>query len=298
LTDTTFSVIRYQVARTYGKIESQRFTHQTLAEKEKILEECFNSIELKYLTYCDESDNTLYWLVKNVTRMIVDKSWFMLYLSPTWLQGKASMSRGLQERLFLLAIEIIERTQEMEHDPRAFKWSWLSHNYFQWLPRAFILAELCNRERSDIVDRAWKAINATFETWSQTTANSKNGIMLKRLMAKAKAKREGLSNDHSWEDLVNIDLVPNGELDLQTGLSYVTAPGDASRNAATSSDTMSPLTATLFQWWESPGVVPGMAISNDSIYTGDWNHLATDFGAIIQYDGRPRNMYPVINGGV
>lgn len=299
LTDTTFCVIRYELAQTNRKIMSSRFSCESLIDKENILSECFQSLERKYLRYCERT-NTLYWLVENVTRMNIDKSWFMLYHSPVWLHGKASMSRELQERLFVLAIQIIERTQEMEHDSRALKWSWLSHNYFQWLPRAFILAELCNRERSDVVDRAWRAINATFDTWSQTTTNSKNGISLKRLMAKAIAKREGLSSNEGWESLINTDFDLGSGFDLQTGLSFISAPESSSGGADTGLEGMMPTPPTnMFQWWKQPPAdLPDMALTDNSIYTGDWNHLVTDFGAIIQYDGRPRKSYPVIDGGV
>jgi hypothetical protein len=300
LTDTTFSVIRYQIERTNRKITSRSYYHESLADKEKTLNECFQSIEMKYLRYCEDTTDTLYWLVENVTRMLMDKSWFMLYHSPTWLQGKASMSRELQGRLFVIAIQIIERTQEMENDSRALKWIWLSHNYFQWLPRAFILAELCTRERNDLVDRAWKAINATFDTWSQTTANSKNGILLKTLMVKARAKRDGLSTDESWEFFINTDLDLGSGFDAQTGLSCLSAPESSNGGIARGVPDRMPTPATnMFQWWKQPlSVLPEMTITNGSVYTGDWNHLATDFGAIIQYDGRPRNSYPVIDGGI
>lgn len=299
LTDTTFALIRYQIARTNRKIASQRYSHKTLADKEKILNECYQNIESNYLRYC-EGTNTLYWLVENVTRMNQDKSLFMLYHSPTWLQGKASMSRELQERLLIIAIQIIERTQKMEHDPKALKWAWLSRNYFQWLPRAFILAELCNRERSDVVDRAWRAINATFYTWSQTTANSKNGIVLKRLMAKAMAKRERLSSDESLESWINTDLISDSGFDLQTGHSCISAPEVINAGVdADLHDTIPTPTTNMFQWRkQSSAILPEITIRDNSIYTGDWNHLVTDFGAIIQYDGKPRNLYPVINGGI
>ena len=300
LTDTTFSVIRYQIATANRKIASRADSHESLAEKERALNECFQSIEAKYLRYCEGSTDTLYWLVENVTRMVIDKSWFMLYHSPTWLQGKATMSRELQDRLLVIAIQIIERTQEMENDSRASKWIWLSHNYFQWLPRAFILAELCTRKRDDVVDRAWRAINATFATWSQTTANSKNGILLKRLMAKARAKREGPSVDDSWESFIDTGLDLSLGLNPQTGLNCLPASESSSGCVDTGVQNMQPPLATNpFQWWTQPPVAPPeMAITNDSIYTGDWNHLLTGSGAIIQYDGRPRNSYPVIDGGI
>ena len=63
-------------------------------------------------------------------------------------------------------------------------------------------------------------------------------------------------------------------------------------------DMMPTLATNMFQWWKQRPP-PDMTITNDSVYTGDWNHLLIpDFGAIIQYEGRPRNSYPVIDGGI
>jgi hypothetical protein len=181
------------------------------------------------------------------------------------------MSGQLQERLLVIAIQIIERPQEMWHDPKAMKWVWLSCNYSQWLPRAFVLAEICNRERSDLVNRAWRAINTTFETWSQTTANSKNGIVLKRSMAKAMTKREGLSGHENWESLLNADLIRDLGLDLQTGLSCNLQPETSHEGVdADLHETMPNPTTNTFKWWaESLTILPEMNIAENSIYSED-----------------------------
>ena len=74
-----------------------------LVDKEKVLQKCYQELEIKYLQYCHGGD-ALHWLIENVTRVLMDKSWFMLYYSPSWLQGEASMSRELRDRLFITAI--------------------------------------------------------------------------------------------------------------------------------------------------------------------------------------------------
>jgi hypothetical protein len=116
LTDSAFCIIRYEAARATCLVRNGTYT--TMAAKEQILNECFQLLETKYLRYCHDGD-TLYWFINNLTNMLIDKSWFTLYHNPTWLQGEASMSRKLQDRLFNLAIRIIERSGQMDNDPRA-----------------------------------------------------------------------------------------------------------------------------------------------------------------------------------
>jgi len=102
ITDSTFSIIRYEMARASCMVGNGTCGHM-LVDKEKVLQKCYQELEIKYLPYCHGGD-ALHWLIENVTRVLMDKSWFMLYYSPSWLQGEASMSRELRDRLFITAI--------------------------------------------------------------------------------------------------------------------------------------------------------------------------------------------------
>ena len=69
----------------------------------------------------------------------------------------------------------------------------LFHTYAQWHAIAFILGEICSRPHSDILERGWKAVDASFHDWDDAVKHSKNGMLwapMRRLMAKARKKRE------------------------------------------------------------------------------------------------------------
>jgi hypothetical protein len=82
LIDTTSALIRYHIARTNREIAGQCYSYKTLADKEKALNACHRCVDTNYLRYC-YGTNIIHWLVENVTRMNQDKSFFMLYHSPT-----------------------------------------------------------------------------------------------------------------------------------------------------------------------------------------------------------------------
>jgi hypothetical protein len=69
----------------------------------------------------------------------------------------------------------------------------LFHTYVQWHAIAFILGEICARPHSDILERGWRAVDASFNGWDDAVKHSKNGMLwapMRRLMAKARKKRE------------------------------------------------------------------------------------------------------------
>ena len=99
-------------------------------------------------------------------------SWFMAFHPIYRLHDSTTITREMRDKLFLSAIQVIELSAVIEMDPGAEKWRWLSHSYAQWLPRAYVLAELCVRAPCYIVDRAWKAVDNTFRDGSVVTAKS------------------------------------------------------------------------------------------------------------------------------
>jgi len=69
----------------------------------------------------------------------------------------------------------------------------LFHTYVQWHAIAFILGEICARPHSDLLERGWRAVDASFNDWDDAVKHSKNGMLwtpMRRLMAKARKKRE------------------------------------------------------------------------------------------------------------
>ena len=298
MTDTSFCLIRYEIASTSRLIRDGgrccglcpvKNREQTSADKERLIKECHQRLESKYLRHCDETE-PIYWLVKNVARMIIAKTWFMLH-DP---MGRSPVTREMKDRLFLTGIQIIERSTQLETDERAKRWRWMVQAYFQFLPVAFVLAEICIRTKCDVVDRAWTAVVNTFQGWSEATAMSKNGVLLRRLMAKARRKKEENLSMRQWDLLTSAPAlstcVPR-PIERQDGLenkrdAEFGAPTVVTRLAQntiqqfpTTSYTFSAdQQSTLTPWsFDESALLGGMGIADNATYWDDWNRLVRDF---------------------
>jgi hypothetical protein len=97
--------------------------------------------------------------------------------------------RAIRDRLFLAAIDIIDMARDHGLEPEAQKWKWLLKGYHQYLPLAFLLTELCCRQESGEVARAWEVVERACRRWGGDIQQSKHEAILIQLMDKAKAHR-------------------------------------------------------------------------------------------------------------
>ncbi|KAH7319489.1 fungal-specific transcription factor domain-containing protein [Rhexocercosporidium sp. MPI-PUGE-AT-0058] len=200
VSEMTFCLIRYEICNlsrklTYippgpvpCKVSGQMLT---LEQKESLVRECADHIEVKYLQYCEDA-GPLYWVAATVARLIIAKMSLVIY-HPLTLPGKpSSLSDDIKDRLFISSIEIIEYSRILESEATTKKWGWLFHTYIQWHAIAFILGELCVRSNSAVVERAWRAVDLVFSDWPGVAPHGKSGMLwkpMRRLFAKARRKR-------------------------------------------------------------------------------------------------------------
>ncbi|CZT13198.1 related to binuclear zinc cluster transcription factor that regulates the ratio between aurofusarin and rubrofusarin biosynthesis [Rhynchosporium agropyri] len=200
VSEMTFCLIRYEICNltnklTYNppgdvpcKVQGQMLT---IEQKERLVRECADYLEVKYLQYCEDA-GPLYWVAATVARLIVAKMSLMIY-HPLTLPGKpSSLSEDIKDRLFISSIEIIEYSRILETEATTKKWGWLFRTYMQWHAVAFILGELCSRPNSAVVERAWRVVELAFGDWHGSAALGKNGMLwnpMRRLFAKAQRKR-------------------------------------------------------------------------------------------------------------
>lgn len=126
---------------------------------------------------------------------------------------KKDLSQEERDSLFQIAIEIMEHFEDLRHDAQAKKWSWLlkttvtrsSHDFLrhllifikvQWHAVAFALAEMCVREPSPQVERAWSVVEKQKEEWVAPADSSSIPIYqsVKKLLAKAEKHRRATSH--------------------------------------------------------------------------------------------------------
>jgi hypothetical protein len=202
VSEMTFCLIRYEICTLTRKLSyvppgtgcQQRAALVTLEEKERMVKECADRLEEKYLQYCEEA-GPLYWVAATVARLITAKMSLVIY-HPLTQPGKPDfLSQDIKDRLFMASIEIIEYSSILKTEASTRQWGWLFHTYIQWHAIAYILGELCIRPHSMIVDRAWRAMDGVFKDWGVAVTHSKNnnGMLwqpMRKLMAKARRKRE------------------------------------------------------------------------------------------------------------
>ena len=164
----------------------------TLEAKEKMVKECAQKLEVKYLQYCEDA-GPLYWVAATIARLIIAKMSLIIY-HPLTQPGKPnSLSQEIKDRLLMASIEILEYSSILESEASTKQWGWLFHTYIQWHAIAFILGELCTRGNSEVVNRAWRALDTVFSDWGRAITHTKSGMLwqpMRKLMAKARRKRE------------------------------------------------------------------------------------------------------------
>jgi hypothetical protein len=154
-----------------------------------------------------------------------------------------------------------------------------------------VVAELCVRSQCDVVDRAWKAIEKSYNQRS-TSKNWKSGndAILKKLMEKARAKRDEELSTESWKSLTNANVSSTNQFSnadgekksgLSTNESAIAIPTSSSYDPIASLytfDASSDEPSTLPPWsLNHSAFADSMGIADDSVYWNSWEQLMTDF---------------------
>lgn len=204
-TDMTFCLLRFEICNLARKMHHASTTvapdmtrEETLAmlqERESMLLELYNTLEMKYLSDSSAEENPMYWVVGNIARVIVAKMITVIYQPILFALPVDSLSCRLRERLFLAAVEIFEYNHILNTDPRCRQWRWLFQTYTQWHAVAYLLLELCNRTWSATSERAWAAINACFSGPNSLALEKMSGraaiwLPFKKLYHRAKKHRD------------------------------------------------------------------------------------------------------------
>lgn len=198
-TDMSFSLIRFEVcalsrrvhAAANGLVACPRESQVTLEEHEEKLIETYEHIDQKYLQPSPTRDNELLtWVSATIARLITAKMSLVIY-QPLMQSTGTELPRDVRDRLFLASVEVVEYSRILAAEPKIRRWQWLFHTYNQWHAVAYLLLEVCRRPWSPSVERAWIALNATFQT-NKNIPLSKPAIwlMLRKLMVQAKRHRE------------------------------------------------------------------------------------------------------------
>ena len=201
-TEMTFCLICHEVSVTIRRLNyvPPGLSSATAAdllpnreEKERLVNDCHERLENKYLRHCDTSV-PLSWATNMVTRMIMARMWLIVHKPLQRQEGEMSPRNPNDESVLSTATEVIEYARILETEPCAEKWRWFFSTWHQWYALAMALAELCNHPHGPVADRAWKAVDRVFDPWAKKVADAQNGGLwrpIKKLRNKALNAREG-----------------------------------------------------------------------------------------------------------
>lgn len=335
-TEQTFCLIRYEVTFTMrrlswispGPIRCPKWQVNTsVAEKEKIIEECHKYLEEKYLQYCD-MNVPLYWVTATVARLIMSKMWLIVHHPFKREDGGANLPQETKDRLFVTSVEVLEFSRLLETEQSTIKWGWLFRTYVQWHAVAYILSELCTRTKGETVDRAWNGIDSVFADWGGVIVASKRGMLwkpLRRLMAKARgARMRELEKDARFPKDGTLGPVTDmpaiaadgsgmrpqsldGPMDVTGFTPQYSASGPMSRGANDTFDGMQPISipppcqqvqandAQIHQWILDDATLLQDPPGDETIDWSGWDDMVRDFQMEVQQD-QMMERGPVLGG--
>ena len=238
-TDMTFSLICYEITDTIRQLnyvpmrevgQTQIGSPQRWTQRIEAVINLQRRIDENHLRHLNLT-LPFHWATRIVADIIIAIMWLIVY-------------RPLQQRLYNnfpprpadpgilgLSVEVLERVHQLNTDPAASPYRWLSHTYVQWHALAVTVAELCVKTEGPLVERAWSILIPVFKEASQHIADSDEGMLwrpIKKLMTKAQGLRKeylisrSARNDSSertadW-NVSDRGIYPNGTGDPDFGM--------------------------------------------------------------------------------
>lgn len=128
-------------------------------EAEQEIDEVENSMEMRYIRYCDPMD-PVHILVALGTRAAMQSSRLRIRL-PRAKAGLATEEE--RERLFRLAIKIMDHVIALHTNPALTKFLWHTTNFYVWDCLIWVLSELRQNSHSGETKAAWSSVTRMFE---------------------------------------------------------------------------------------------------------------------------------------
>ncbi|KAH6952468.1 hypothetical protein BKA56DRAFT_638437 [Ilyonectria sp. MPI-CAGE-AT-0026] len=163
ITEMTFTLARCQITSMYRCMADARrlcgntgksYAELTSQERVDWIEACQSDFSERFLQNYSPT-NALHWVTVILTRMLFHK---VRLHGCNPLQDAGAMSEATRERLFPVAVEVIELNYKLRTDARTRPWLWLFSSYTQWHAFSLVLVWLqmdpfCRSSR-----KAWEAV--------------------------------------------------------------------------------------------------------------------------------------------
>lgn len=198
ITDMTFPLVSAEIM----EISKQMMTRGTkdgllgMEEQSRLINEMYQKLDRRYLRYSVESGNIAYWVIVNVTRLVMAKMTLFVYLPLLFSSPNEQFSEEIRNKLLVAAIEVAEYNHALNAEHAARHWRWIYQTYTHWHSIVYILIEASRRPWSPIVERAWMALQSEWLIPAQSHMNKdlRVWIPLRKMTAKARKHRDSELN--------------------------------------------------------------------------------------------------------
>lgn len=149
-------------------------------------------IEKKYLRHLNLT-RPFHWFIRMVADIITAIMWLLVYRPMKRRPDSVLSSQVAHPGILRLSVDVLERFHQLQTDPAASPFRWLSQTYVQWHALAVTIAELCIETESPMVERAWAIVEPSFQQMAPHVADSDRGMLwrpIKKLMNRARGVRQ------------------------------------------------------------------------------------------------------------
>jgi len=287
-TDMTFCLICEEVfdtARQLNYVPARQigatnvFTQSTWKERTALVMNTQQRIEEKHLIHLKLA-RPFHWTTRMVADVIIAIMWLILY-RPLERLPKVP-DKIMDPGVLRLSVEVLERSHQLNTDPGASPWRWLSQTYVQWHALAVTAAELCVKTEGPIVERAWAILEPFFNETALHVADSNRGMLwrpIKKLMNRAQgvrrqhlASRSALIDSSAYVAAMNISDEPNLANTEEAVPNIYDFPGDFIQPME-GLEQVPLVSASALDWdpWLAAATKPGTEVSQ---YNNDMNQMA------------------------
>jgi hypothetical protein len=187
ITEMSPLLIRYEIITVISRLTLQPSNGEvritTVQQIDRITDECRAKLEDRFLKHCN-MEIPWHWLIVIFTRIMLARMWVNVHhrFKIAGLAGPGgALNQQGRDRLFPTSIEIVESCLLLERNESTKQWKFCSHNYIPWQAMAFILSELCARDRDEEADRAWVAVQGAFDEWADVARNPRHDLLWSRM---------------------------------------------------------------------------------------------------------------------
>lgn len=194
-TDTTFTLMISKAQYVLRLLNVSGFTEpgvKYMHMRQQLVRD-FQQTASNLLRKC-QPDVNFHWFIKK-TAECINASLQLIALRPLQQNANFTPPRVNEAGLLKLAVDVLQKTQELSTDPRGRAWSWFEGIFAPWHALAVAVAELCVCEDPSLMERYWPTVEEGYNRFSSVVTDSQQMTLwgpMEKIITRARARRDEL----------------------------------------------------------------------------------------------------------